>query len=161
MVINGSINRRTGWAFYSDSLATPSIALSVVRAQVTIDGLGASNNTTYLPRSIRGNSQLWASDKITPIVAGDSYICRFDYTLSAVAGAATLKLEVDTGGGGSVIDSTYYVPITGIGKASFTFPIFTLANFIAGGGKLYLTTDAGTATLTTRDILISRVHSDL
>ena len=156
----------TGWAHYTDSLTTPTLALTTTFSKLTVDGTGGTSESNYLPKEIRGVSELWdvATNKITPISVGDSYNLRLDLEITAKTGAvANLFIELDIGGGATptivIVDR-----ILGIGKSapftlSISFPIFCLSTFVTNGGQIFLATDSGTATIGKRSIFIQRVSS--
>ena len=85
-------NPYTGWGYYVDSLATPTITIGTSYTQITIDALG-SNQLAYLPKEIRGISQLFSANKITPIAIGDDYDGRFDCTVTAKTGTPTFVIN--------------------------------------------------------------------
>lgn len=153
-----------GWGYYQDAATTPAtLSITTTPSVIQIDGGGSANNTSYLPREIRGSGQLWdtTNDLITPIRVGDAYDIRLDLTVSGSTGAPTyLELQLDIGGTSSptnVIASraitVYKTPPFDI---SIGFPIFCLTTFVTNGGQLFLNTDTGTATISNRAILISR-----
>jgi hypothetical protein len=153
-------NPYTGWGYYVDSLATPTITIGTSYTQITIDGLGA-NITDYLPLEIRGVSQLWSGSKITPIAIGDDYDGRFDLTVTARSGTPTLiELIIDISGttAGTNVAFTGYIQTGGTipYKQSIDLDYFTLATFLANGGKLYAKVDTGTITIGRRNIKITR-----
>lgn len=153
-------NPTTGWAYYVDSLVTPTITIGTTYTQISIDALGATIND-YLPLEIRGTSQLWAGSKITPISIGDDYDGRFDVTITAKSGTPTLiELIIDISGGvaGTNVAFTGYIQTGGTipYKQSIDLDYFSLATFVANGGKLYAKVDSGTVTIGRRNIKISR-----
>jgi len=156
----GDINKYTGWAYYVDSLVTPTITIGTTYTQITIDALGATINN-YLPKEIRGISQLWTGSKITPIAIGDDYDGRFDVTITAKTGSPTaIELIIDISGGVAGTNKAFTGWLQAIGTApydqSLPLDFFTLATFKANGGKIYARTDTGTVTIGRRNIKISR-----
>ena len=155
----------TGWGNYADGETSPAtLSVSTTPTKLLVDG--TSSLSDYLPISIRGVSELWdtTTDKIIPITVGDSYDVRVNIEVTAKGGGASaINVILDIGGGGSptinVVEAqipiTKSVPLTSIA----TFPIFTLATFIANGGQIFLSTDTGTATVGSRSITIIRTSS--
>jgi len=153
-------NTYTGWAYYVDSLATPTVVIGTTYTQITIDGLGATIDD-YLPKEIRGIHQLWTGSKITPISVGDDYDGRFDCTITAKTGSPTaIELIIDISGGVAGSNKAFTGWIQAIGTAPYdqSMPLdyFSLATFLANGGKLYARVDTGTVTIGRRNIKISR-----
>jgi len=153
-------NPYTGWAYYVDSLATPTIVIGTTYTQITIDGLGATIDD-YLPKEIRGVSQLWTGSKITPISEGDDYDGRLDITVTAKTGTPTLIdviLDISGGVAGTNKVLTGYIQTGGTVPYDQSLPMdfFALSTFIANGGKIYARTDTGTITIGRRNIKINR-----
>ena len=154
-------NTHQGWGYYADSLTTPSIIIGNTYAQITIDALGAFTNTNYLPLEIRGVSELWSGNKITPISVGDDYDGRFDVTISAKSGSPSyieviLDISGSTAGTNKVF--TGYIQTGSATPYDQSLPLdfFSLATFLSNGGRLYAKVDTGSVTLTRRNIKISR-----
>ena len=150
-----------GWGYYADSLSTPSLSIGTTYTQITIDALGALTNTNYLPLEIRGTSELWSGNKITPIAVGDDYDGRFDVTISAKSGAPSyieviLDISGSTAGTNKVF--TGYIQTGSATPYDQSLPLdfFGLDTFLANGGRLYARVDTGSVTLTRRNIKISR-----
>jgi len=153
-------NPYTGWAYYVDSLVTPTITIGTTYTQISIDALGATISD-YLPLEIRGNYELWAGSKITPISIGDDYDGRFDVTITAKTGSPTaIELIIDISGGVAGTNKAFTGWLQAIGTApydqSMPLDFFGLATFKANGGKIYARTDTGTVTIGRRNIKISR-----
>lgn len=153
-------NPYTGFGYYVDSLATPTIVIGTTYTQITIDALGA-NILSHLPLEIRGISQLWASSKITPISVGDDYDGRFDLTVTAKTGSPTaIELIIDISGStaGSNVAFTGWLQAIGAPPYNQSMPLdfFTLTTFLTNGGKVYAKTDTGTVTIGRRNIKVSR-----
>lgn len=149
-----------GWGYYVDSLTTPTITIGTSYTQITIDALG-SNITDYLPLEIRGTSQLWSDNKITPIAVGDDYDGRFDITVTSKTGTPTLiELIIDISGStpGTNVAFTGYIQAGGTipYKQSIDLDYFSLSTFLANGGRLYAKTDSGSITIGRRNIKITR-----
>lgn len=156
-----------GWGFYVDAESSPATqTITSTPSKLQIDGSGSATNESYLPREIRGSSSLWdtTNDKILPINDGDSYNLRIDFEVTGESAAPNeIIFQLDIGGGASpstVIVSRY----VGTGRStpytvSVGFPIFTLTTFKANGGQVFLSTDTGSITVASRQILIVRDFS--
>jgi len=150
-----------GWAYYADSLTTPTISIGTTYTQITIDKLGSATNELYLPREIRGAGTLFDSNKITPISIGDDFDGRFDCTITAKTGSPTaIEFIIDISGATAGTNVAFTGWIQAIGTAPYpqSLPIdyFALATFLANGGRLYARVDTGTVTIGRRNIKISR-----
>lgn len=150
-----------GWGYYADSLATPTISIGTTYTQITIDKLGSATNELYLPREIRGVSTLFDSNKITPIGVGDDFDGRFDCTITAKTGSPTaIEFIIDISGATAGTNKAFTGWIQAIGTAPYdqSLPLdyFSLATFLANGGRLYARVDTGTVTIGRRNIKISR-----
>lgn len=154
-----------GHGFYVDSLATPTVTVGTSWTQITIDALG-SNVTSYLPLEIRGVSDLVSDNKITPIAAGDDYDGRLDLTIDSQSGNPNyIEIIIDFAGGApdTLRAFTGYLQDakTPPFKQSLPLDFFTGDTFLANGGTIYARTDAGSFTISTRNIKISRKSKDL
>jgi hypothetical protein len=157
----------TGWGNYRDGITAPATQLITTTPQILqIDGLGTSTNTAYLPKSIRGTGQLWdvVNDKMTPITEGDSYDVRLDLEITAKSGGVTeivVTLDIGVGPGITVpvVVTDVVISKTPPFTKSVNMLVFTLATFVANGGKFYVKTDVGTATISSRGVVISRNSS--
>jgi len=150
-----------GWAYYQDGLSTPTITVNTSFTQITIDKLGASTNEDFLPYEIRGSGTLWATDKITPINVGDDYDGRMDIQVTGRTGSPTyIEFIIDIGGGAPDTNRVFtgFMLSTNVTPYRQNIPIdfFTLATFMANGGKVYARVDTGTITIGSRAIKISR-----
>ena len=151
----------SGWGYYQDSLATPTISVGTSFTQITIDKLGASTEESYLPYEIRGSGTLWSGNKITPINIGDDYDGRLDITVTARTGSPTyVEFIMDISN--STPDTnrvfTGYILSTNVVPYKQNLPIdfFTLTTFLTNGGKIYARVDSGTVTVGGRAIKLSR-----
>ena len=163
-IISGlALTNFAGWGNYTSDEVLDQV-IGTTASKLVINALGANTNSDYLPAEIQGTGQLWdgATSKITPITLGDGYTLRLDLQiLEEGANPSELIVDLDIGGAATptnVIVSTIVplgssVPHT----VSPSFPIFTLATFLANGGQFFLRTDAGTATLRKRQISIHRI----
>ena len=154
----------TGYGFYTDSLATPTITVGTSPVLLTIDALGANSNSSQLPLEIRGSSELWTPlSTFTPILDGDGYDIRLDFTIDAKVGNPNyMTVDLDIGGGAtpSIVIMSKRVELGSSTpyNVSFGTPIFTGATFKANGGQVFITTDTGTVDISARQVLIKRDH---
>ena len=156
-----------GFGFYVEDQTTPSTqVITTTPTLLEIDGLGATSTSAYIPHEIRGISELWDStvNEIKPIGIGDGYTVRIDLQITAKGGSPTeIKLELDINGGATpsiviverIINTGKTPPYT----VAVGFPFFTLDTFFANGGRIFLSTDSGTITLTNRSISIHRISN--
>ena len=159
----------SGWGVYQDAETTPATqTITTTASKIQIDGGGSASNSDYLPREIRGVSELWdtINDKITPINVGDAYDVRIDLTVDSKTGAPSyIQFDLDIGGGAAptiiVVERILGVAKTPPYSLSIGFPIFSLATFIANGGQLFVSTDVGTLTIGKRQIFIKRDYNGL
>tara|TARA_R110000824_G_scaffold42703_1_gene125439 strand:+ start:271 stop:1047 length:777 start_codon:yes stop_codon:yes gene_type:complete len=153
-----------GWEHIVDGLiTTPSLNITTADSLLTIDGAGSASNSTYLPRDIRGTSNLFntTTNKIMPIALGDSYDMRLQVEIVTSASNPTrLDCLLDIGGG---VSPTIVVADQGVAlKAGvphtviFSFPIFCLGTFVANGGQFFLHTNTGSLTIGKRTLLLTR-----
>ena len=115
----------------------------------------------YLPKEIRGISQLFSANKITPIAIGDDYDGRFDCTVTAKTGTPTfIELIIDISGStaGTNPAFTGYIQTGGSLPYNQSMPLdyYALGTFLANGGKLYAKVDSGTVTIGRRNIKVTR-----
>ena len=156
-----------GFGFYVQDQTTPSTqVITTTPTLLEINGLGATSTSAYLPLEIRGISELWDStvNEIKPIGIGDGYAVRIDLQITDKGATPTeIKLELDINGG--TTPTTVIVErIINTGKTppytvAVSFPFFTLDTFFANGGRIFLSTDSGTVTLTNRQISIHRISN--
>lgn len=153
-----------GWGNYQDAETTPAtVTVTTTPSVLQIDSGGSSSNSDYLPREIRGISELWdgVNDKITPINIGDAYDVRFTLEVTAKTGSPNVievVLDIGVGAGITIAIAEAQIPV--VTSPTFTitgsFPIFALSTFNTNGGRLFLSTDAGTLTVANRSIFIKR-----
>lgn len=159
-----------GWGVYGDSETSPSTqSFNTTPSQLLIDGSSSGSTSAYLPYEIRGISELWSSNKLTPIGVGDSYDIRVNLTISSTTSNPTrfaIALDIGatpdgTGGAGSVIISQDSRTLkNGVPQNhSFAFPIFSLATFLANGCTFWIAVDSGSLEISSRSILIVRTSS--
>ena len=150
-----------GWGHYKHGGVDQ--VINSTTSKVIIDGLAGTSESSYLPREIRGISELWdaVTNKITPISVGDSYSIRIDLPIVAETGSVTnITIGVDIGGGAAPTDLIVNRHVTAGNATPYTIsigiPIFSLATFITNGGQIFATTDVGTATISGAAITIVR-----
>ena len=154
-----------GWGSYTQSVATAQ-TITATDSKLVIDGGGAKSNSSYLPLEIRGISELWdtTNNKITPISIGDGYTMRIDFEITGKVGNPNgLDISLDIGGGATptnvfierVISTLKATPY----KVSVAFPFYSLSDFKTNGGQIFLKTDTGTLTITSRKLSIHRISS--
>ena len=150
-----------GWGYYKDAAAAQTI--NTTPAILTNDNLGTTSNSEYLPAVIRGTGELWNSStsKLEPIALGDTYSFRIDLPITAKTGSPTeLKLQVDIGGAASptivIIERFIAASKTPPYTLSITTSLFVLSTFLANGADIFLSTDAGTLTVTNPAFKIGR-----
>jgi hypothetical protein len=155
-----------GWEVAFDGeVNVPTQAISTTEVKLLIDGEAANSSRARLPNAIRDSGFLWdtVNNKITPIVIGDSYDLRVIIEISALSGNPTeLTLGLDIGGGAapSIVIAQDTRPIKGLTKpVIFSFPIFDETTFKTNGGQIFLNTETGTATISSRSIFIVRTSS--
>jgi len=158
-----------GWEMIEDGLiTTPTILVGTTPTKVTIDDEGEDNNTNadYLPRSIRGVSNLWnrTTNRLEPVASGDTYNIRLNVTVTAVtSNPQFLTCQLDIGSTSSpsivVAESSVAVGRTEPYVVSFAFPIFCLDTFVANGGQFFLSTHSNDLTIGARSLLITRTGS--
>tara|TARA_R110000772_G_C13187880_1_gene428748 strand:+ start:67 stop:657 length:591 start_codon:yes stop_codon:yes gene_type:complete len=155
--------KTSGWGNYDDGETTPATqTISTAATILLVDGLGGLSESAYLPREIRGVSELWDGvDSITPINIGDSYDVRFTLEVTGKTGSPdVIEVVLDIGGAAGVTIPVAEVQIPVIVSPTFTvtgsIPIFALATFKTNGGRLFLRTNVGTLTISNRAIFIKR-----
>jgi len=167
--INGSdrINP-SGWGFYVDGDTVTQVAPAGEGNAIrfSVDGLAANSNSDYLPRVIRGTSELWdiAADEMVPITLGDSFNVRIAFSLTGkTSNPNIITVVFDIGGAAGITIPVYSVSLT----TPNTFPrtvamttgVFSLDTFMANNGQIFMYTDAGTLSVEGRSIMIQRISS--
>ncbi len=158
------IYQEKGWGYYQDAESSPATqSITTTASKLQIDGADVGSDSSFLPREIRGSSELWdtTNDNIIAVNAGDAYEARIDLEITGKTGSPNhIKVELDIGGGGSPsnVIVTKYIDTqkTTTFNESVSFPFYATATFITNGGQIFLTTDTGTATLAARAIFIKR-----
>jgi len=151
--------RENGFAYYADSLATPTITIGTTYTQITIDKLGASTNLLFLPSD--ASNGFFDANKITPTAIGDDFDGRFDVTITAKTGSPTaieFIIEIGTGIVGASKAFTGWIQALGTAPYDQSLPLdfFCLSTFLTNGGKLYMKTDTGSVTIGRRNIKLTR-----
>jgi len=167
--INGSDRTNpTGWGFYIDGdTVTQTVPAGEGNAiRLSIDGLGANSNSDYLPRVIRGVSELWdtSTNEMIPITLGDSFNVRISFTLTAKgANPSIMTVVFDIGGTAGITIPVYSLSLTTPNAfprtVTMTTGVFALDTFLANNGQIFLYTDSGTIDIEARSILIQRISS--
>ena len=146
----------TGWAIYDDaaSHATP-VAVNNAKTQLTIDGLGTTTETSYLPANV---TSLWDSTAniITPEKLGDAYDIRIDFEATPTNVNDYANLIVDIGGGGSIPIVNRSVTFVKTGASSFSvgFPIAAMTDFLTNGGKIFFDTSVSGSNVSVSNIVL-------
>ena len=159
-------HRITGWAIYDDQAShTSAITVNNTKHLITIDGLGTTTNTTYLPAAV---TEFWntTDDKIVPAKLGDAYDIRLDFKAQPTNQADYANLILDVGTTGSpipVVNRSIAFLKTGISSFSVGFPIGTLSDFLTNGGKFYFDTSVSGDSVDISDVVlfIKRDYSTL
>lgn len=134
-----------GWVYVSDSVHTTGSRQAITagtRTQITIDGLGSDTELSYIDTL---PTDIWGSNAINANTVGDAFSTRFQVTFvpTVVAeGYVDIELDIGTGGSPIVILKRTQLLTKGNGiEQPFNagLPIFTLATFVANGGRLYVT----------------------
>ena len=159
-------HRITGWAIYDDQAShTSAITVNNTKHLITIDGLGTTTNTTYLPAAV---TEFWntTDDKIVPAKLGDAYDIRLDFKAQPTNQSDYANLILDVGTTGSpipVVNRSIAFLKTGISSFSVGFPIGTLSDFLTNGGKFYFDTSVSGDSVDISDVVlfIKRDYSTL
>jgi hypothetical protein len=156
-----------GWGYYVDAETTPATqTIDTIPSKLQIDSLGGLSDSSYLPNEIRGVSELWdaTTNKITPINIGDSYDVRVSLTITGKSASPNVLVVILDIGGDATVSinvSEYQIPVVSAVpfSATVSLPIFCLSTFKTNGGQLFLSTDAGTLTVSSRNIFIKRDYN--
>jgi len=155
-----------GWAIYDDlaSVTTP-VSIANTKHQITIDGLGPVNETTYLPIGV---TSLWNSttNKITPAKLGDAYDIRVDFEVDATSVNYYANFIVDIGTDVSpnpIVNRSITFQKTGVSSFSVGFPVGVKSDFMTNGARLFIDTSGSGSTiqLSNVDLFIKRDFSTL
>ena len=155
-----------GWAIYDDlaSVTTP-VSIANTKHQITIDGLGPVNETTYLPIGV---TSLWNSttNKITPAKLGDAYDIRVDFEVDATSVNDYANFIVDIGTDVSpnpIVNRSITFQKTGVSSFSVGFPVGVKSDFMTNGARLFIDTSESGSTiqLSNVDLFIKRDFATL
>lgn len=156
---------KTGWAYYKDTALTSGSPLVVndARVKLTNNGAHANTNKAYLPVDV---TDLWntSTGKITPKEVGDAYMVRVEFTAKPNTSDAHMKMELDIGNGSpeNIVHHHILFPKGQVPHSfSISFPIFTLATFLANGGEIFFDTTSGSHQVDIYDValLVVRVFA--
>lgn len=146
----------TGWAIYDDAAShTTPVAVNNAKTQLTIDGLGTTTETSYLPANV---TSLWDSTAniITPEKLGDAYDLRIDFEATPTNINDYANLIIDIGGGGSIPIVNRSVTFVKTGASSFSvgFPISAMTDFLTNGGKIFFDTSVSGSNVNVSNIVL-------
>ena len=155
-----------GWAIYDDlASATTPVSIANTKHQITIDGLGPVNETTYLPIGV---TSLWNSttNKITPAKLGDAYDIRVDFEVDATSVNDYANFIVDIGTDVSpnpIVNRSITFQKTGVSSFSVGFPVGVRSDFMTNGARLFIDTSGSGSTiqLSNVDLFIKRDFATL
>jgi len=155
-----------GWAIYDDlASATTPVSIANTKHQITIDGLGPVNETTYLPIGV---TSLWNSttNKITPAKLGDAYDIRVDFEVDATSVNDYANFIVDIGTDVSpnpIVNRSITFQKTGVSSFSVGFPVGVRSDFMTNGARLFIDTSESGSTiqLSNVDLFIKRDFATL
>ena len=155
-----------GWAIYDDlASATTPVSIANTKHQITIDGLGPVNETTYLPIGV---TSLWNSttNKITPAKLGDAYDIRVDFEVDATSVNDYANFIVDIGTDVSpnpIVNRSITFQKTGVSSFSVGFPVGVRPDFMTNGARLFIDTSESGSTiqLSNVDLFIKRDFATL
>ena len=155
-----------GWAIYDDlASATTPVSIVNTKHQITIDGLGPVNETTYLPIGV---TSLWNSttNKITPAKLGDAYDIRVDFEVDATSVNDYANFIVDIGTDVSpnpIVNRSITFQKTGVSSFSVGFPVGVRSDFMTNGARLFIDTSGSGSTiqLSNVDLFIKRDFATL
>jgi len=168
--INGDIvlqpidtNKNTGWWNITDTTFIPTNPQTIpanTRTKLIIN----SDNVieTYSPNGLPV-SDIYddITNKITPLLNGDSYIFRLSLTANPTLNNRNFTIDLDIGGTQGIVFQRSTRLARGAGndtQISVTNSIFTLNTFVANGGELYITCD-GEVDLTDISLFIQKITS--
>lgn len=150
-----------GWQTLSDT--GDNLIVNNAFTQLTIDGAGGIS--TYLPKQLKDAGEvLLTTNKITPYKVGDAYDLRVDFTVASKASnpsALTIALYIGTENPTDDPDNIILERSASVAKtAPFSidsgFPVFSLETFVSNGASIWLKTDTGTVTISSRSMFVKR-----
>lgn len=134
-----------GWDFHLDGTyteASPRTILAGVRTQVTIDGSAQDVGHPVLTHS---SAQFWnqVTNSINPPNLNDLGMARFAVTAASATSTNYLEVELDVGAGAFPViwnETAVFSKGAGIPHSfNFNMLLFAGPEFVANGGKIYLT----------------------
>lgn len=158
----------TGWGFYADNGVDQTF--TTTPALMSVDGLGSDSTSLYLPRNIRGTAELWdaSSNEITPVALGDLYTVRVGLPITAETGSPTeVIIEIGIGEDATYVDDR--IVLSKFSPTGRTTPyiisreitLFGSSSLVTDGGRVWVSTDAGSVTCSKPSILINRTHGEV
>lgn len=159
---------KTGWANYEDNTSVAA-SITTTASQLEVDKQGTDTEEDFLPRQIRGAGTLWNSttNRITPIAVGDLYLVKITLTDIVETGTPnTIKVEYDSGAGAlpatapRVAYSSSLPDANWPSEVTVQFMVTADQSAVSNGIRLTLSTNAGSAAYTGREILITRLHGE-
>ena len=150
------INRGTGWAHFTESVADSRVFLSGVRKKLDF----SAAPTVLSTHGPVGASGWWdqTDGVFQPDNEGDAYALRVQFDCNPSGNSKDIFLELDIGGTlGTIWSKTLHL-IKGAGANTYiieTMNIYALDTFVANGGTFYATVN-GDATLTHLGLMITR-----
>jgi hypothetical protein len=162
LVINGRLDELEsilGWAYYQDSQYTSASPLNInsTTTQITINGLGASTNTAFLPAGVSFFNT--TTSEITPESVGDTFVLRFDFKLKSSSNNANFDVLVDIGSASPSFSQTFTVTkgINTEQRYGVVIHLYCLNTFLANGGQIKMAT-TNSINFYDMGLLISRIH---
>jgi hypothetical protein len=146
----------TGWAIYDDAAShTTPVVVNNAKTQLTIDTLGTTTETLYLPANV---TSLWntTTNRITPEKLGDAYDIRIDFeaTPSNVNDYANLIIDVGDGGSIPLVNRSISFLKTGASSFSVGFPIAATSEFLTNGGRIFFDTSVSGSSVSVANIVL-------
>jgi len=158
----GQVEQVSGWSFFEHNAGGFPLFVSTIPTLLFIDGLGSNTDTVEKPTHY-GDNEMWVDNKIIGVNLRDAGEVRCNLEIDSKTGAPEFIEYVLDIGGQSTITSpiwsdTIILNKTPPYKKGFILPIFTKQFFIDNGCQIFLFTDAGSVTITNRDIFIKIDH---
>jgi hypothetical protein len=146
----------TGWAIYDDATShTTPVVVNNSKTQLTIDTLGTTTETSYLPANV---TSFWntTTNRITPAKLGDAYDIRIDFeaTPSNVNDYANLILDVGDGVNIPLVNRSISFLKTGTSSFSVGFPIAAMNEFLTNGGRIFFDTSVSGSSVSVANIVL-------
>ena len=125
------------------------------KTQLTIDTLGTTTETSYLPANV---TSFWntTTNRITPAKLGDAYDIRIDFeaTPSNVNDYANLILDVGDGVSIPLVNRSISFLKTGTSSFSVGFPIAAMSEFLTNGGRIFFDTSVSGSSVSVANIVL-------